>query len=263
MGTLREQIKQKRQEIAELRQQQTDQNLSSIRELYEEMKQQQKEIEQHQNKINTIFGEIKHELIDLSATMDKEQKREVARFLYWDVPEISTKQIIDCFSDDQYKSATISGMVGSLTLTKTCSSCGIECKQKIKNRTEQKLKRNQKIFCNLCQKKKEEAAESARIKHRKEGDRLEKEHIRENQVVQRRLNHLKTMPYDEYLETSHWKSIRQKALGRANYRCQLCNKNGKIHIHHRTYKRRGEERPSDVIALCEKCHAKFHDKETG
>lgn len=72
---------------------------------------------------------------------------------------------------------------------------------------------------------------------------------------------LATMPYKDYLKTDHWYHLRRQILKAAEYRCQLCyRKDLPIHVHHRTYVRRGRERLSDLIALCERCHAKFHDR---
>lgn len=71
---------------------------------------------------------------------------------------------------------------------------------------------------------------------------------------------LKTMPYDEYLQTPEWEDRRKIAIEKAGGRCQLCNRNGKLHVHHRTYENRGSERDGDLIVLCAGCHAKFHDK---
>lgn len=71
---------------------------------------------------------------------------------------------------------------------------------------------------------------------------------------------LKRLPYQEYLQTEHWQQKRKFALNRANNRCMICYSNGLLNVHHRTYERIGEEMPSDVIALCEKCHGIFHDK---
>lgn len=74
------------------------------------------------------------------------------------------------------------------------------------------------------------------------------------------LRSLKEMPYEKYLQTWHWKKVKSQALEYAEYRCMVCNLASPLHVHHRTYERRGEERPSDVIALCEECHGKFHNK---
>jgi len=72
---------------------------------------------------------------------------------------------------------------------------------------------------------------------------------------------LKNMPYNDYLKTAHWKRVRTAALHRSSFRCQLCNRKRQLHVHHRTYERRGHEYYTDVIALCDECHAKYHDKE--
>ena len=77
-----------------------------------------------------------------------------------------------------------------------------------------------------------------------------------------RLNELKDMPYKDYLATPEWRGVRSGALGRANHKCELCNASGvELHVHHKTYERRGEELPEDLIVLCKDCHAKHHDKE--
>ena len=66
------------------------------------------------------------------------------------------------------------------------------------------------------------------------------------------------MPYAEYLQTPEWFAKRTAALRRAGYRCQLCNRTGRLEVHHRTYERRGNEAPEDLIVLCEGCHEVFH-----
>jgi hypothetical protein len=70
----------------------------------------------------------------------------------------------------------------------------------------------------------------------------------------------KPIDYHKYLQTEHWQKVRQAAIERAGARCQLCNKPGILHVHHRTYENVGNEQPEDLIALCAHCHAKFHDK---
>ena len=77
----------------------------------------------------------------------------------------------------------------------------------------------------------------------------------------KRLAELRAMPYNEYLQTPEWRERRESAVLAAKGKCSLCNGTGDtIHVHHRTYARRGMELPSDLIALCDKCHAKHHDK---
>ena len=67
--------------------------------------------------------------------------------------------------------------------------------------------------------------------------------------------------YYEYLQSPEWDEKRKAKLKEADYRCQLCNANGQaINVHHRTYDRVFNELLTDLIALCEDCHRKFHNK---
>ena len=67
------------------------------------------------------------------------------------------------------------------------------------------------------------------------------------------------LPYSEYLKTEGWKVRRAKALARAEHRCQVCNSDKRLEIHHRTYERLGHERDADLVVLCRSCHQLFHD----
>lgn len=69
---------------------------------------------------------------------------------------------------------------------------------------------------------------------------------------------LAAMPYQDYLQTDHWRKTARAAKERAGFRCALCNERGQLHAHHRTYERRGAEIETDVIALCADCHRNFH-----
>jgi len=67
--------------------------------------------------------------------------------------------------------------------------------------------------------------------------------------------------YDEYLSSPEWKTRRRMKILEVGERCQLCDSDKKpLHVHHRTYDRRGDEHPMDLTVLCEPCHAKYHDK---
>lgn len=79
-----------------------------------------------------------------------------------------------------------------------------------------------------------------------------------------RLQALKAMPYEEYLRTPEWKAKREIAIKRALDRCQVCNDNKTpLHVHHRTYERRGHELPEDLFVLCESCHGRNHPRFAG
>ena len=67
------------------------------------------------------------------------------------------------------------------------------------------------------------------------------------------------LPYSEYLKTDGWQTRRGRALERAENRCQVCNSEDRLEVHHRTYERLGHERAADLIVLCRNCHQLFHN----
>jgi len=73
---------------------------------------------------------------------------------------------------------------------------------------------------------------------------------------------LKEMPYEEFLGTIYWDIVRRYVLWKRKFICGLCNSDGQLNVHHKTYDHRGEEYLflEDLIVLCQPCHAKFHDK---
>lgn len=88
--------------------------------------------------------------------------------------------------------------------------------------------------------------------------KCERRRIAEHDAKERAIQHLRTMPYAEYLQTPHWHGKRNAALQAAKYRCQTCYAKGELHVHHRTYERRGCEALSDLTVLCKQCHETFH-----
>jgi 5-methylcytosine-specific restriction endonuclease McrA len=74
--------------------------------------------------------------------------------------------------------------------------------------------------------------------------------------------YIKAMEYKDFLQTPYWKNISEYKKKLANNRCQLCNRGGELHTHHRTYSIHGYEIKNldDLVVLCKKCHAKFHNK---
>lgn len=70
------------------------------------------------------------------------------------------------------------------------------------------------------------------------------------------------MEYTEYLKSEHWIERRQAALKWWDDRCTLCNGEGELHVHHRSYANLGQEPLSDLVVLCKSCHELFHNKIT-
>jgi 5-methylcytosine-specific restriction endonuclease McrA len=64
--------------------------------------------------------------------------------------------------------------------------------------------------------------------------------------------------YRQYLRSEGWMLRRQVALDRARGFCEDCGARGSLDVHHRTYKRKGNERPEDLVAVCRRCHKERH-----
>lgn len=64
--------------------------------------------------------------------------------------------------------------------------------------------------------------------------------------------------YAEYLRTDQWRKRRAKTIEHYQGKCYCCGLDGH-EVHHRTYKRMGKEIPSDLVLLCQPCHAAVHD----
>lgn len=71
---------------------------------------------------------------------------------------------------------------------------------------------------------------------------------------------MKNTRYNDYLQSEAWRVRRKWKLEQADFRCQVCNAGGELHVHHRTYDRLGSERENDLTVLCQDCHGLFHGK---
>ena len=69
------------------------------------------------------------------------------------------------------------------------------------------------------------------------------------------------MPYEQYLLTGHWRSVRNWKLKQAWYQCAYCQVTRGLEVHHRTYERLGEELDTDLEVLCRGCHLGHHVNE--
>lgn len=70
--------------------------------------------------------------------------------------------------------------------------------------------------------------------------------------------HYEPPNYALYLQSDEWRLRAWRCKNSARYRCQLCDRAGRLHAHHRTYANLGRELPSDLIALCRRCHKRHH-----
>lgn len=67
------------------------------------------------------------------------------------------------------------------------------------------------------------------------------------------------LQYQKYLKTEHWQTIRRIKLETSGFKCQMCSKSNKLHVHHNNYSNLHKEKLEDLIVLCEDCHKKHHN----
>lgn len=67
---------------------------------------------------------------------------------------------------------------------------------------------------------------------------------------------LDDMSYSDYLLSDTWWIFRIGILKRDKQRCQHCGTTRDLQIHHHHYETLKNERPKDVITLCDTCHEK-------
>jgi hypothetical protein len=67
------------------------------------------------------------------------------------------------------------------------------------------------------------------------------------------------MSYQEYIQSPHWAAKRSLRLKIDEHLCQGCWSSDNLHVHHKTYKRLGNENVQvDLVTLCETCHDYVH-----
>lgn len=71
---------------------------------------------------------------------------------------------------------------------------------------------------------------------------------------------IKKKSYSRYRKTKRWQGKRCPIMKRAGYKCQKCKKRPATQVHHKTYKRIGRERLSDLSAVCGGCHNRIDKK---
>lgn len=68
--------------------------------------------------------------------------------------------------------------------------------------------------------------------------------------------------YRRYTKSTAWLRRRSSALQRDGDRCRGCDTTENLHCAHRTYEHVGDERPGELLTLCDRCHAWFDDERT-
>ena len=69
--------------------------------------------------------------------------------------------------------------------------------------------------------------------------------------------------YRNYLHSFRWRIVRRIRLWLDGNRCRVCNRRGRLEVHHRSYEHRGgsiEGELKDTITLCAECHMAAHER---
>ena len=67
-----------------------------------------------------------------------------------------------------------------------------------------------------------------------------------------------SLEYQAVMQSAGWRHRRSQAIRRAGRRCQECGAAGPLDVHHLSYAHLGDERPWELVAVCERCHARLH-----
>jgi hypothetical protein len=72
--------------------------------------------------------------------------------------------------------------------------------------------------------------------------------------------HLAALPYEEFLNSDYWHSLRRYIKRFYQYRCSACGAQGPLEVHHDVYDFRGQELlfSHTLACLCSACHRKAH-----
>lgn len=63
--------------------------------------------------------------------------------------------------------------------------------------------------------------------------------------------------YKQYLVSPHWKKLEEKAIERANYKCEKCGSSNDLKGYHRNLDNIYRETLKDLIVLCDNCKIRW------
>lgn len=66
--------------------------------------------------------------------------------------------------------------------------------------------------------------------------------------------------YSEYLKSPEWRRKRSLVMERAKGVCEGCMSRDATEVHHTTYEHVGEEFLFELVAICDICHKRAHEK---
>jgi 5-methylcytosine-specific restriction endonuclease McrA len=176
------------------------------------------------------------ELIIAASYQDEPKRSQLLRSLYWKTG-VSSTLLMRYFEIDG--KTQLHNAVGPMAFA--CPRC---------KAIFQKRCHHTSNLCKACH-----IRELAEIRAEEARKSAEQKKVRREEVQR-----MKDLPYTEYLKTAHWKVMSSWARQCAHYRCETCGSQKKLHVHHNTYDRLGEESLQDLTVLCEACHQKRHGK---
>lgn len=65
--------------------------------------------------------------------------------------------------------------------------------------------------------------------------------------------------YHHYINSEDWAERKNRYYSKYKKECACCKSVENVHLHHRTYKRLGNEFDMDLVPLCEEHHKGVHD----
>jgi len=214
---------------------------SFIQDWLDSLKVEEQRIDEIKARIKKSKDELAEAISQITQETEFRLVKSMATSIYWNMDEPCVRRGLAMGLGLNAKTP-LGGHVYNAFYSLRCG-CGKEYRSLVKSLT--KLNVLVPALCPDCRRKLTETSNARRE---------EKYHAHAEELAA-----LKSMPYPEYLKTEHWAETRKLVLKRAGYRCQTCNAKGELHVHHNTYKRRGEENMADLVVLCADCHKTFHD----
>lgn len=82
----------------------------------------------------------------------------------------------------------------------------------------------------------------------------------ERKITPIEIRYLKTLEYEIFLQSLYWIILREYLFVLRGHKCQVCEKDGVLNVHHLSYDHRGIEYKhlDDLIILCKECHEAQH-----
>lgn len=65
--------------------------------------------------------------------------------------------------------------------------------------------------------------------------------------------------YKEYIKSKAWMKKRRVFIELHGRKCAACDSKNKLRVHHMSYRHVGNERESELIILCARCHEEYHE----